>query len=223
MRIVLVEDNILLAEGIAKVLADEGHVVERLVDGEEADEYLISEGCDLAIIDINLPSISGLEVLSRLRTRGDTTPVMLLTARDGTHDRVAGLDAGADDYVVKPFEIAELEARVRALLRRRSRWPNNSHKIGSLEYDLGARRVFIGGVEVRMPRKELALLECLLDRSGRIVSKGELTDHLYGVGSAVEEHVIEVYISRLRKNLAAANVEIRTARGLGYMLEGPDK
>lgn len=219
MRIVLIEDNPLLADGIAKTLSDTGHAVECFSDGAEADEFLACDGADLVIIDINLPSLSGLDVLRRMRTRDDGSPVLMLTARDTTADRVTGLDAGADDYMVKPFAMEELEARVRALLRRRASGGDHRVQVGSLEFDIGARRVYINGSEVKLPRKELALLECLIDRVGRLVSKDEIADHLYGVGSEAEGRVVEIYVSRLRKHLNNTGVEIRTARGLGYMLE----
>ena len=171
MRIVLIEDNRILADGIASTLSKTGHAVECFVDGAAADEFLARESADLAIIDINLPSLSGLDVLRRLRRREDSAPVLMLTARDTAGDRVTGLDAG------------------------------------------------VNGTEIKLPRKELALLECVLDRIGRLVSKDEIADHIYGIGSEAEGRVVEIYISRLRKHLSHANVEIRNARGLGYMLE----
>lgn len=219
MRIVLIEDNQMLADGIARILTDTGHAVEYFTDGAEADQFLAHESADLAIIDINLPSLCGLDVLRRMRARGDGSPVLVLTARDTTGDRVTGLDAGADDYMVKPFAMEELEARMRALLRRRVNKDNYKVQVGSLEFDMGARRVYLNGKETTLPRKELALLECLIDRAGRLVSKDEIADHLYGVGSESEGRVVEIYVSRLRKHLSNTDVEIRTARGLGYMLE----
>lgn len=223
MRIVLIEDNRMLADGIARTLSNTGHSVDCFADGAEADRFLLRESADLAIIDINLPSMSGLDVLRRMRARGDNSPVLVLTARDSTHDRVTGLDAGADDYLVKPFAMAELEARVRALMRRRGSSADDRVQVGTLEFDMGARRVYINGDEKKLPRKEFALLECLIDRVGRLVSKDEIADHLYGVGSEAEGRVVEIYVSRLRKHLSDADVEIRTARGLGYMLEAKDR
>ncbi len=219
MRIALVEDNRALADGVAAVLTGVGHAVDLLRDGAAADAHLAAEGADLVILDINLPKLDGLAVLRRLRARGDQTPVLLLTARGETGDRVIGLDAGADDYLVKPFEMAELEARLRALTRRRARTASQSESIGSLRYERGARRVFCADEELELPRKELALFECLIERRGQIVAKWAIADHLYGTGAGVEEHVVEVYVSRLRKRLAAHGVTIRTARGLGYMMD----
>lgn len=219
MRIVLVEDNRILANGIAQALAKTGHAVECFVDGAAANEFLAQEGADLAILDINLPSMSGIELLAQIRARGSNLPILLLTANDQTKDRVAGLDAGADDYMVKPFAMEELEARVRALLRRRQSNIDDRLKIGTLEFDASARRIFVNGEEVKIPRKEFALLECLADRVGRLVSKEEIADHMYGVGSDAEGRAVEIYVSRLRKHLSQSDVKIRTARGLGYMLE----
>lgn len=222
MRIILVEDNRILAEGIAQALADTGHAIESFADGAEANEYLAQESADLAILDINLPSLSGLELLALIRARGDNVPVLMLTANDRTGDRVGGLDAGADDYMVKPFAMEELEARVRALLRRRQSIIDDRLSIGTLEFDMSARRIYIDGEEVKLPRKEYALLECLADRVGRLVSKDEIADHIYGVGSEAEGRAVEIYVSRLRKHLSRSDVKIRTARGLGYMLEAGD-
>ena len=219
MRIVLVEDNTLLASGLARALSDEGHAVECFIDGRDALDFLIREGFDLAVLDINLPSLSGLDILREIRLKYISSPVLLLTARDQTKDRVEGLDAGADDYLVKPFAMEEFEARVRALLRRRTRPSEFRIKLGALEFDRAARRAFVNGNSLNLPRKELAVLECLVDRSQCIVSKDELADHLYGVGAPIENRVVEIYVSRLRKQLHGSNVEIRTIRGLGYMLE----
>lgn len=219
MRIALIEDNEALAKGIAYCLRDAGHAVDMLSDGASGDDFLSQEGADLVILDINLPNVDGLTILRNIRQRGDATPVILLTARSDTGDRVVGLDAGADDYLVKPFEMAELEARVRALSRRRPDLALSPEKIGALEFDTGARQLLHNGQPIDLPRRELALFECLLDSRNRLVSKSNLLDRIYGVGSDVDDTVIEVYISRLRKRLAAYGVGIKTARGLGYLLE----
>lgn len=219
MRIALIEDNVGLADAIARVLGDNGHAVDSFADGASADEYLSHEGCDLAIIDLNLPELSGLEVLRRMRQRQETAPVLILTARGSTDDRVAGLDAGADDYLVKPFEMEELMARVRALMRRRQDLDAAREALGTLEFDRSGRRLFGPDGEIVVPRKELALLECLIDRRGRIVSATDILDHLYGVGSDSDPGVVQIYVSRLRKRLQPHGVSIRTARGLGYLLD----
>ncbi|MDB0035953.1 response regulator transcription factor [Planktomarina temperata] len=206
MRITLVEDNISLSKGITYRLEDAGHSVDAIANGDEAQDYLVADGADLVILDINLPGVNGLDLLSQMRKRGDARPVILLTARAETQDRVKGLDAGADDYLIKPFEMAELEARVRALLRRRAIPQQKLRKIGSLHYDPNARQLFDG---------ETAL-ECLLSADGRLVSKSAMLDHVYGVGADIEEKVVEVYISRLRQRLKDHGVLIQARRGLGY-------
>lgn len=218
MRITLVEDNVGLARGIAYRLEDAGHAVDMLYDGEAADQFLKDDTSDLIILDINLPGRDGLSLLKDLRARDDLRPVILLTARAETEDRVIGLDAGADDYLIKPFEMAELEARVRALSRRRAVPQRQMLEIGGLQFDPAARQLFHQGEAIEVPRRELAVFECLLSAEGRLVSKTALLDYAYGVGADVEEKVIEVYISRIRSKLKPYGVMIRTQRGLGYQL-----
>lgn len=219
MRIALIEDNEALAKGIAYQLRDAGHAVDLIGDGVAADTFLSQEGADLIVLDINLPGMDGLTILRRIRARGDATPVILLTARSDTGDRVKGLDAGADDYLVKPFEMAELEARVRALSRRRPAVATTRVPLGSLEFDTQSRQLFDAGQSLEIPRREIAVLECLLEKRGRLVPKASILDRVYGIGSEVDETVIEVHISRLRKRLAAHGLTIKNARGLGYVLE----
>jgi len=219
MRIAIIEDNFALARGLGHRLQDEGHAVDLLGNGEEADDFLADAGADLVILDINLPGMSGLEVLKNMRRRGDETPVLMLTARGETRDRVAGLDLGADDYLVKPFEIEELEARLRALMRRKGSAQYQKEPVGLLHYARGARRLFNGEEPIDLPRREMAVLECLIDRRGQLVPKSVLADHVYGTGADVEEKVIEIYISRLRKRLEPFGIKIKTARGMGYFLE----
>lgn len=219
MRIVIVEDNEALANAIAYRLRDRGHAADILLDGAEADAFLNRESADLVVLDINLPGQSGLQILQGMRSRGDGAPVLLLTARSETSDRVLGLDMGADDYLVKPFDMDELEARIRALSRRKQLDYGNRERIGRIDFDRTARQVKADGQPLDLPRRELAVLECLLDRRGRIVSKAQLMDHVYGIGADVEETTIEPHVSRLRKRLAGHGVSIRTARGLGYMIE----
>lgn len=219
MRIVIVEDNEPLAKAIAYRLRDRGHAADVLHDGSEADRFLADEGADLVVLDINLPGKLGLDILRDLRARGNGAPVILLTARSETSDRVRGLDLGADDYLVKPFEMDELEARIRALSRRKNLDYGAHESIGTLEFDRTARQVTVAGAPFDIPRRELSVLECLLERRGRIVSKSQLTDHVYGVGADVEETAVEPHVSRLRKRLSDHGVTIKTARGLGYLLE----
>ncbi len=218
MRITLVEDNIGLAKGIAYRLEDAGHAVDLLHDGDAAEAFLKDDASDLIILDINLPGKDGLSLLKALRSREDQRPVILLTARAETEDRVIGLDAGADDYLIKPFEMAELEARVRALSRRRAIPQRLMQEIGPLQFDHGARQLFDGDNPIEMPRRELSVFECLLSADGRLVSKTALLDHAYGVGADVEEKVVEVYISRIRSRLKPFGVSIKAQRGLGYQL-----
>ena len=218
MRITLVEDNISLAKGITYRLEDAGHAVDVLHDGLEADQHLKSDQSDLIILDINLPSVDGLTLLKGIRGRADIRPVILLTARAETDDRVVGLDAGADDYLIKPFEMAELEARVRALFRRRSIPQRQNQNVGTLIYDAAARQLFAGSVEIEIPRREMSMFECLAAADGRLVSKNALLEHAYGTGADVEDSVVEVYISRLRRRLGPHGIQIKTQRGLGYQL-----
>ncbi|WP_106609438.1 response regulator transcription factor [Shimia abyssi] len=219
MRIVIVEDNEPLAKAISYRLRDRGHAADVLHDGRDADAFLAQESADLIVLDINLPGKTGLEILRDLRARGDNAHVILLTARIETSDRVAGLDLGADDYLVKPFEMDELEARIRALSRRRDLEFGAIEAIGALSFDRTARQVSANGSSLGIPRKELAVFECLLERRGRIVSKSVLTDHVYGIGADVDETAVEPLVSRLRRRLVDHGVAIKTARGLGYMLD----
>lgn len=218
MRIALIEDNAALAKGIAYRLGDLGHSVDRLSDGLEADEYLRGDGAELIILDINLPRLDGLAILRALRDRGDDRPVLLLTARSETVDRVRGLDAGADDYLVKPFEMDELEARLRALARRQPRPLRRMSSFGALEFDLDSRQVSVAGEPLSLPRREVSLVEILTGAQGRTVSKADLLEHLYGMGPDVEEAAIEAHVSRLRKRLRPHGLTIRVQRGLGYAL-----
>ena len=218
MRIILVEDNESLAKGISYRMQDIGHAVDVLHDGLAADEYLRTDGGDVVVLDINLPGLDGLSVLRNMRDRGDERPVIMLSARSDTEERVAGLDMGADDYLVKPFEMEELEARLRALARRKTRAIRNRIELGAVALDLDARQVELGGDPTPIPRREISVLELLLAAQGRTVSKRDLLEHTYGVGADVEESAIEVHVSRLRKRLRPHGVTIAVQRGLGYAL-----
>ncbi|MCC5983753.1 MAG: response regulator transcription factor [Rhodobacteraceae bacterium] len=219
MRIVLIEDNAMLARALAQALQTDGHAVDWLACGREGAAFLAREGADLAIIDINLPGRSGLDIIRELRARGAALPVLALTARDGLEDRVAGLDAGADDYVTKPFEIEELRARVRALGRRRAAIRVAAERFGALEFDRAARQLTAPWGPVALSRRELALWEALSDQAGRVISKAALCDRIYGTGADVEENAVELLVSRLRRKVDGGGVAIRTIRGLGYMLQ----
>ncbi|MDJ0627741.1 MAG: response regulator transcription factor [Rhodobacter sp.] len=219
MRIVVVEDNHSLRKGILYRLQDDGHTVDALEDGDAAADFLRQETCDLVILDINLPGRSGLEVLRDLRGRDDPCPVILLTARSSTADRVAGLDAGADDYLVKPFAMDELAARVRALARRKDVAPRRMLALGALQLDYEALQLSDAEGPLDVPRRELSVLAALALAKGATVSKDRLLDHVYGIGSETDEKVIEVYVSRLRKRLAPYGINIRVHRGIGYSLQ----
>lgn len=218
MRIVIIEDNQTLANAIAYRLRDKGHAADVLHDGDEAHAFLKSEGADLVVLDINLPGKSGLEIVRALRQRQDSTPVLLLTSLNETQDRVAGLDAGADDYLAKPFDMAELEARIRALSRRRQLEFGETQTVGAIQFNRSSRQVSVDGQVLDIPRRELAVLECLIERRGRLVPKSQLIDHVYGVGANVEDSAIEPHVSRLRRRVSDYQIVIKTARGLGYML-----
>ena len=218
MRIAIIEDNESVAKGIGFVLSDEGHAVDLIHDGRDADAHLKNDGADLIILDINLPGLSGIDVLRNLRNRKDDRPVLLLTARAATDERIAGLDAGADDYLVKPFEMEELQARIRALARRRSLPVVKPLQVGPLSFDLQTRTVTGPEGQIPLPKRELLMFEALTLALGRTLSKGQLLDATYGVGADVEEQVVEVYVSRLRKKLKPFGLEIKMQRGLGYQL-----
>ena len=216
MRITIVEDNQPLADGLAKSFQSDGHGVDVLYDGDEAHAFLMAEHTDLIILDINLPGKSGLNILEALRKNQIQVPVLLLTARATMTDKVDGLDLGADDYLEKPFDLAELKARARALLRRSEKQLGSIVVVGRLEFDVDARKLKIDGEHVEMPRREFALAEILIKNKNRIISKHQILDHLYGMGSDTDEKAVELYIHRLRKRITGSGTEIKTARGLGY-------
>jgi two-component system, OmpR family, response regulator len=218
MRILLVEDDKVLADALARALMQSAHAVDIVSNGNDADHSLALNIYDLAVLDINLPGLSGLEVLRRLRARKSTTPVLMLTAMDALEDRVRGLDLGADDYLAKPFDLPELEARVRALLRRGSN-ATPFLELGALRFDTVGRRVFHDKRPLDLSPRELALLELLLMKTGRVVSKVQMVNHLYGWGDPVADNAVEVNVYRLRKKLEPLGCEIRTVRGMGYLIE----
>jgi two-component system, OmpR family, response regulator len=219
MRVLLSEDDEILADGISKALRQAGFAVDHVATGEDADQALQSNNFDLLILDLGLPVIDGLEVLRRLRTRKQVLPVLILTARDRLEDRVTGLDFGADDYLTKPFDLPELEARVRALLRRGRVAADVEVVYGALRFDTVGRRVTVHDQQLELSARELAVLEILLQRGGKVVSKEQLIEHMYGWDEEVSHNAMEVNVHRLRKKLEAAGINIRTIRGLGYLLE----
>ena len=222
MRILVAEDDAILADGVTRTLRQSGYAVDWVKNGVEADTALDTDDFDLLILDIGLPKKSGLDVLKRLRARDSRMPVLILTALDGVNDRVRGLDAGADDYLAKPFELAELEARVRALTRRGMAGGPTLLRHGALTYDQVGRVARLNGEPLELSAREVSLLEIFLSRAGRLVSKDQLVSHLCEWGEEVSPNAIEVYVHRLRKKLEPGGVRIVTVRGLGYSLEKSD-
>ena len=218
MRILLAEDDKVIADGLIRTLRRAGYAVDHVASGADADGALSAPGYDLVILDLGLPRLPGIDVLRRLRARKSAIPVLVLTAQDGVEDRVRGLDAGADDYLTKPFALPELEARVRALSRRGT-GQTSTIELGDLCYDQADRVVKIRGTVVELSAREVGVLESFLLREGRLVSKDQLVDQLCGWGEEVSSNAIEVYIHRLRKKLEGSGLRIVTVRGLGYCLE----
>jgi DNA-binding response OmpR family regulator len=219
MRLLLIEDNARLAGFIAKGIKDAGFTVDTLGTAEECLAAFDTTRYDAAVLDLMLPDGDGLDVLRKVRARGITTPVLVLTAREGLEDRVKGLNSGADDYLAKPFAMAELVARLRALLRRPGGALGARLQLGNLTFDTIDRAVDIAGHPVILSRRELDLLELLLRRAGRVVSRNVLEEGLYGFGEEIESNSLEAHVSRLRKKLgqAGASIEIHTVRGVGYI------
>ncbi len=219
MRILLVEDSEKLAAWLAKALQQGGYAVDVVHDGGQADRVLLTETYDAVVLDLELPTLDGLSVLRRLRGRGAATPVLVLTARGGLDDRVAGLNLGADDYLAKPFDLAELEARLHALIRRAHGAGTPLVTLGPLSYETSGRAFKLNGQLLTLRPKEHAVLEALLLRAGKAMSKEQLFDKVFATDTTTGQDVVEIYIHRLRKQLAGSGVAIVTLRGLGYLLE----
>lgn len=216
MRVLLAEDDAMIGAAVRDRLRSQGFAVDWVRDGRAADAAIAGDVYDLLLLDLGLPGREGLEVLKALRGRGSTLPVVILTARDAVDDRVAGLDAGADDYVVKPFDLKELEARLRAVLRRRAGSASSVIEHGRLSLDLASHELRCDGVPVPVSPREFALLHALLERPGRILSRAQLEERLYGWGEEVGSNVVEVHIHSLRRKLGADL--IRNVRGVGYRI-----
>jgi DNA-binding response OmpR family regulator len=220
MRILLVEDDRMIGESIRTALRQDGSAVDWVRDGSGAATTLATEEFDLVLLDLGLPQRDGLEILRTMRARHDQTPVIVLTARDALQDRVAGLDAGADDYLVKPFELEELAARIRAVTRRKAGRGEPAVEIGDVRLDPSMRQVTRGGDPVVLSAREYAVLEALMTRPGAVLSRAQLEDRLYGWGDAIESNAVSVYIHQLRRKLG--NDFIRNVRGVGYYVGRPE-
>lgn len=219
MRLLLVEDDVMVASGMKLGLTDAGYTVDWVGSGERAEQALERDSFDLAIVDIGLPGLNGLELTQRLRERGLAMPVLILTARDALHDRVQGLDLGADDYMLKPFELPELLARLRALLRRSQAATSAVLGLGPLEMDTAQRRVTLSGQPMELGPREWTVLEYLLLQAPKPAAKDKLLAALTGWDKEITPNAIEVYVSRLRAKLEPAGVALRSIRGFGYRLE----
>lgn len=217
MRILLVEDDELLGDGVRVGLLQYGYTVDWVKDGQAALQAVLSENFELVILDIGLPKRSGLEVLKAIRSKNLATPVIILTARETVEDRVRGLDAGADDYMTKPFDLEELCARIRAMQRRSVARAEPIISYGAITLDPASHSVFKDGELMNVSRREYALLHKLLENAGRVISREQLTQTLYGWGDDVDSNALEVHIHNLRKKFGSNF--IRTIRGVGYMIE----
>lgn len=219
MRILLVEDNATLAEGLATILRGSGYAVDVVGDGLSAESAARAESFDLIILDLNLPEMDGLDVLRSLRSHQNQAAVIIVTARGAPEERVRGLDLGADDYLTKPFDVSELEARIRVLLRRQAGLRSSRVEVGALAFDLTSRTFTSAGRPVDIPARELALLELLFLRAGKVVSKDAIIGSLSGFDDDLSANAIEQYVSRLRKRLHSYGLTVKTARGIGYYLD----
>ena len=216
MRLLLVEDDAMIGPSVVKGLKGFGWTMDWVRDGRAAELALNIDVYDAVLLDLGLPRKDGLEVLRTLRRKGNNVPVLVITARDAIQDRVQGLDVGADDYLVKPFSMDELAARIRALLRRRAGRVDSVLELGELRLNLATREVSLAGTSLALSAREFALLEALVDRPGAVLSRAQLEEKLYGWGDEVESNTVEVYVHSLRKKLGADF--IKTVRGVGYMV-----
>ncbi|HDR9872790.1 TPA: response regulator [Burkholderia cenocepacia] len=223
MRILLAEDNPKLAESILRALREASFVVDHVADGLSADLLLRTEDYAAVVLDLGLPRLDGLSVLKALRERRNAVPVLILTAHDSVPDRVRGLNLGADDYLAKPCDMSELEARVRALIRRSYGVDQSRISAGALDYDSVGRLFTVHGGVLNLTRREHAILEVLLLRANKAVGKEALADKISGLEGTLTSEAIEIYVSRLRKKLEGSSVSIKTVRGLGYMLKIEDE
>lgn len=219
MRIFIVEDDLVLADGLKNSLMQSGYAVDLVNNGDSADQILSYQNFDLIVLDLGLPKLSGFEILKRLRARKSLTPVLILTANDHISDRVKGLDLGADDYLSKPFELAELEARIRALIRRGQTGGSASLVVGQLILDTANHTATYQDNNLNLSARELAVLEILMSKAGKVVNKEQMLEKLCNFDEDISDNALEVYLHRLRKKLESSSIQIRTIRGLGYLLE----
>jgi two-component system response regulator QseB len=216
MRLLLVEDDLMIGESVRKGMQQDGFAVDWVQDGRAAELALETNPYDALLLDLGLPRKDGLEVLASLRRRGKSIPVLVLTARDAVADRIKGLDAGADDYLVKPFDLAELAARIRALLRRQSGRADPVVQLGNLIVNPATHEVSLDGKSIVLSAREFGLLHALVERPGAVLSRAQIEEKLYGWGHEVESNTVEVYVHALRRKLGAQF--IRNVRGVGYMV-----
>ena len=219
MRILLIEDDVLVASGIREALEKAGNAVDHSVAAEPVEHAMELTQYDLAIVDIGLPGMSGHEFIQKIRARGIRVPVLILTARDGIDDRVRGLDLGADDYLVKPFHLSELQARVRALIRRSCSVASSELSVGALSLDLGRRTATVRNAPLELTGREWDILQTLMLASPNVVTKQKLVESLSEWDNELTMNAIEIYISRLRTKLRNSGVEVRTLRGIGYRVD----
>lgn len=221
MRVLLVEDDLPLAEALEQLLVSSGHAVDCVHDGDAAQALVAAEPFDLMILDLNLPQLDGLSVLRSMRAQGNRAAVMILTAQGSAEDRVRGLDLGADDYMAKPFDVREFEARVRSLLRRQAGLRSSLVSLGPVTLDLTTRQFEVGGQPIDLPPRERALLELLVMRAGKVVTKEAIVQSVTSLDDSLSDNAIEQYVSRLRRRLSPHGIALRTVRGIGYLLEKP--
>jgi len=222
MRAIVIEDTNEIADCMQQSLSDMGITSDRFAEGRLWDQAIGLVDYDLAVVDLNLPDSDGLDLVSKLRKSGSTTPVLIVSARTSIEDRVRGLDLGADDYLIKPFDLNEFDARVRALIRRRADAIRPSIKFGELEFDQSSREFTLFGKNLELPPRERAVLEILIRRDRKVISKEYIADHVFNFDDEASTSSIEIYIHRLRKKLLGTRLKIETKRGLGYILRVTD-
>ena len=219
MKILLIEDDEVLSDGLTHTLSNSGYCVTGATTGAYAEHLLIAQGFDLIILDLGLPDMDGLQLLRKIRQHKNALPVLILTARDDMNDRIEGISQGADDYMTKPFELRELEARIHALIRRCYGGFNHRVEMGNLQLDTNNQQIQANGELLSLSARESAVLAVLMMQKGKVISKDNIAKHLSLHGDALADNAIEVYIHRIRKHIEPYGVGIRTFRGLGYLLE----